>query len=98
MENGTIEERLYELMIAASEATKKSLSENKGAQSEQLKCFYISAQMDIDNSLNHLKPILEYRKLVAQQLLDANREDDKIMLFYAYKKTDDIIKLLLGEL
>ena len=98
MENGTIEERLYELMIAASEATKKSLSENKGANIEQLKSFQISAHMDIESHLNYLKPILEYRKLVAQQLLDANKEDDKIMLFYAYKKTDDTIDLLLGHL
>ena len=88
----TLQQRAIEnVMERISESAEKAM-----AKIEPFNDLHIAAFMDIEKTTDSLKQILQYKKEVANRMLNTSDEKELELLAEALKESENLIKKVLG--
>jgi mevalonate kinase len=86
------ERAIHNVMVLTTDANVASTATRVG----ELNSLHVAAHMDIGKTAESLKPILEYKKEVANQILQCSHEKTCEQLAQLINHADDMIKKVLG--
>ena len=88
----TLQQRAIEnVMARISESAEKAM-----AKIEPFNDLHIAAFMDIEKTTDSLKQILQYKKEVANRMLNTSDKEELELLAEALKLSENLIKKVLG--